>query len=129
MKKRLRRAGHDFTGSISTFERVPNGALTEALDPQHFTLLSEIAKRLVWMRQLPAGRCVCVLGRETSGLPDHILAPLDGRSLRLRRSRRPQFETSATDGGIVVVRACASMVRSEPGGLGFIRSVRRRFSS
>jgi len=112
-EKRLRRAGLDYWQYLD-FERVPNWeALTERLDPQRFYFLSKFAKRLVWDAQLRRGD-VFVFGRETSGLPDHILDPLDGRSLRLPTEPAVRSLNLATTAGIVLYEH-ARQCSFEPG--------------
>lgn len=100
-EKRLRRAGLDYWQHLE-IEMVPDWeTLTSKLDPARFLFLSKFAKRTLWDCPLSVGD-VFVFGRETSGLPDHIMDPLDPRSLRLPTDPKVRSLNLATTAGIVL---------------------------
>ena len=115
-EKRLRRAGLDYWQHLD-FERVANWEeLTQKLDPTRFYFLSRFAKRHVWDAPLRLGD-VFVFGRETSGLPAHILNPENPRSLNLPTSEHVRSLNLATTAGIVLyehARQCPRRSSAQP---------------
>ncbi|EMI56072.1 RNA methyltransferase, TrmH family, group 2 [Rhodopirellula sallentina SM41] len=108
-ERRLRRAGLDYWQHLD-IERVPNWeTLTSKLDPARFFFLSKFAKRHLWDAPMSVGD-VFVFGRETSGLPSHIMDPHDERALRLPTTEKVRSLNLATTAGIVLyehVRQCS----------------------
>lgn len=108
-ERRLRRAGLDYWQHLD-IERVPNWeTLTSRLDPARFFFLSKFAKRHLWDAPMSVGD-VFVFGRETSGLPSHIMDPHDERALRLPTTEKVRSLNLATTAGIVLyehVRQCS----------------------
>jgi tRNA (cytidine/uridine-2'-O-)-methyltransferase len=100
-EKRLRRAGLDYWQHLD-IEMVPDWeTLTTKLAPSRFFFLSKFAKRTLWECPLSVGD-VFVFGRETSGLPEHIMDPHDPRSLRLPTDPKVRSLNLATTAGIVL---------------------------
>lgn len=110
-ERRLRRAGLDYWQHLD-IEKVPDWeTLTRRLDPSRFYFLSKFSKRLLWDAPLRRGD-VFVFGRETSGLPAHILDPLDPRALRLPTDSRVRSLNLANTVAIVAyehMRQCSAV--------------------
>ncbi|MCM2372990.1 tRNA (cytidine(34)-2'-O)-methyltransferase [Aporhodopirellula aestuarii] len=108
-ERRLRRAGLDYWQHLD-IEMVPNWeTLTSRLDPSRFFFLSRFAKRSLWDAPMNVGD-VFIFGRETSGLPAHLMDPNDERALRLPTTSKVRSLNLATTAGIVLfehVRQCS----------------------
>lgn len=98
---KIRRSGLDYWQYLD-FEVVPHWeALTELLDPARFYFLSRFARRTLWEATFTAGD-VFVFGRESSGLPAHLLNQTDERALRLPTSEKVRSLNLGTTVGIVL---------------------------
>ena len=99
--KQVRRAGLDYWPHLD-LEMVPDWEMfLSKINTKRLFFFSKFAKRTVWDVQFEQGD-VFVFGRESSGLPSHILDPDDPRSLRLPTTNQVRSLNLATTVGIAL---------------------------
>lgn len=99
--KQVRRAGLDYWPHLN-LEMVPDWEMfLSKINTKRLFFFSKFAKRTVWDVQFEQGD-VFVFGRESSGLPSHILDPDDPRSLRLPTTNQVRSLNLATTVGIAL---------------------------
>ncbi len=98
---RLRRAGLDYWQHLQLGDASHWDDLKSQLPSPRFFYLSKFAGRTFWDVQFQRGD-VFVFGRESAGLPDHILDPADPCALRIPISDNVRSLNLATSVGIVL---------------------------
>ena len=98
---RLRRAGLDYWQHLRLGDAVNWDDLTTQLSGRRFFFFSRFASKTIWEARFEPGD-VFVFGRETAGLPDHLLDHRAANSLRLPMSSHVRSLNLATTVGIVL---------------------------
>ena len=98
---RLRRAGLDYWQHLCLGDAANWDDLTRQLGPRRYFFFSRHAHKTLWEAEFQPGD-VFVFGRETSGLPEHILDPQSPNALRLPTSTHVRSLNLATTVGIAL---------------------------
>ncbi len=98
---RLRRAGLDYWQHLELGDASNWEDLKRQLPSSRYFFLSRFAQRTIWEVRFQRGD-VFVFGRESAGLPDHILDPEDPAALKIPISGNVRSLNLATSVGIVL---------------------------
>ena len=107
---RLRRAGLDYWQHLQLGDASHWEDLKSQLQPPRFFYLSRFARRTIWDVEFQP-QDAFVFGRESTGLPDHILDPDDPAALRIPTSEQVRSLNLATAVGIVLYEHLRQMGR------------------
>ena len=111
---RLRRAGLDYWQHLQFGDAANWEDLSRQLSGRRYLYFSKFAKRCLWDEPLSHGD-VFVFGRETSGLPDHILDPDASTALKLPMTSHVRSLNLATTVGIVLYEQQRQLRERSPG--------------
>ena len=98
---KIRRSGLDYWQHLNLAEADDWDDLTNQLAGHRFFYLSKFAKRSIWDAEFQP-QDVLVFGRESSGLPDHILKPDDYCALKIPMTGPVRCLNLATSAGIAM---------------------------
>jgi tRNA (cytidine/uridine-2'-O-)-methyltransferase len=112
--KTVRRAGLDYWQHLALGDAINWDDLMQQLAPRRLFFFTRFATQTIWDAEFQRGDTF-VFGRETSGLPQHIVDPTDPRALRLPMAAEVRSLNLATTVGIVLYEHQRQLRQTQPG--------------